>query len=144
MRFSPGCQCCETELCCGCSAVPSQWTFSLSGVSGTYTCEGFAGFDDCAEFNGTYTLNYSGGASCVWGGTNGNTMSCSPTRTPTALLACTETVWFVAIRSSPDASITFYELARASWNCLDENVMTLQGTPSQCSNWPSTITITPV
>lgn len=141
MRFSPGCSCCEEELCCGCVAVPDEWTFSLAGVNGSYTCESF-GTDDCDEFNGTYTLVYFGGASCIWSGVNGNTMaSCS--LTPTALLGCTATHWIMGIRASGDASIAFYELARASWNCLDENVMTLQSTPSQCSDWPATITVTP-
>lgn len=138
----PNCtQCCGGGVptngpCCGCPAVPLQYSLPVSGfTSDTTDCDA-----NCTDLNGTWTLTLDE-PSCTYSSGDGGTCN---TGEPTWSMFCDATNWYITTASTAGSTVNRWVRSRASWNCLGPNTLTLD-TLNFCSGGvPGTLTVTPV
>ena len=125
--------CCCGATCCGCSTNPSQWQFTLAGVTNNACL-------DCTDYNRTWTLTRLNDGTCTWQD-DATITPCevTPTDSYAWQLFCDTALnkWFL---NTLNTEVT-YNLAGASWDCDGPNTMNYGGAVGTCLNWPATITL---
>lgn len=132
--FWGGCPCCSPSLDCDqCEegTGPQVWDFTLSGITNSFC-------GDCDDHNTTTELNYVSG--CLW--ESAEVPSCATEVWKFGYNAGLDS-WFLSHKNI--AVILRYSIAGDDFDCEAENVLDFDfDNHNQCTNWPSTITITPV
>lgn len=138
-----------TSECCGCAAMPANWSLVVAGVTNN-TCS------ECNSYNGTFTLAFFGtdnsgfGVECIWHA--GAINVCNPGGPENYIwhLQCYREFGYfelspVMLGSPGSTQAPVYRKSIASWNCLGANTLTLVTyDDTNCANWPATLTVTPV
>lgn len=141
-------ECCAPSICnagvscCGCTAVPVAWKFSIAGITnGTLVgCPG-----GCTGFNGTWTLVYgqpSGSSPCTWGVPSTESGGVCTPGSPWNL-SCDANNWILQTQTGGNI---VYTAPRSGFRCMGStslvpNVMTLFSVGTSCLTPPATINI---
>jgi hypothetical protein len=121
-----------------CSACPNgaaaQFTASIGGITNN-AC------NDCDNLNGTKIFtNYGGG--CIWG-QYPPFSNCTSPQVTMSFYIINGVVTFALV------DLAYYTASATGWDCKSTLTLTLSSSPSPpqtnlCSNYPGTVTITPV
>lgn len=122
--------CGGTCPCCGCTVLPCRWMLTLAGI-GNGTCA------DCVHLNNTFTLTKE--ATCNWTSPTGGTLCGFPAHIN---LSCRGSYW--ALTVDANGTLAEYRLPVSEWNCTGPNTLVREFGHDVCSNWPATVTVTPI
>lgn len=168
MRFSPGCQCCESgDSCADCydNDEPSSWLINTSlSLSGNHTCVSPAVTCPCSQFVFPASVDLT--TACTWvatasawscatavagspgcpGGSNTATMSAElehDSGTDTWVMTFTVVGGSGLCLCTGLLTVAIYTCPGASWNCTGTNEMSLDSVTGECDagGWPATIEI---
>lgn len=127
--------------CAECSGNMAQcWELTVAGVS-NQDCT------DCSLRNGTFTLSCS---FCFCGRTSPTVTRCSESGDATGSLWALDydggtSEWTLSVASTGGTGFeVIYTISAIDFDCVGTNEFTFDSSNSSCTNWPSTLTITPV
>jgi hypothetical protein len=144
VTVTPDCDDCgsggEGGACCGCDAVPMQYTLNAAGIVNGACAT-------CGNLNGLFTLTLDE-MTCVWSAPNADLCN-EIAPLPAWHLECDGSFMYLypggSFAATPIGAQCRYKKALADWDCLGANTLAKDFDATlECDGWPANITVTPV